>query len=64
VQDGVRIEEVSKLLRHSNVTTTDKYYAHLTAEHGSMGARHWADCNDTADMVPKEKQRKWEKTQP
>jgi len=55
VQDGVRIEEVSKLLRHSNVTTTDKYYAHLTAEHG---------CNDTADMVPKEKQRKWEKTQP
>jgi len=33
VQDGVRIEEVSKLLRH-NVTTTDKYYAHLTAEHG------------------------------
>lgn len=34
IQAGTRIEIVSKLLRHSNVATTSRSYAHLTAEHG------------------------------
>ncbi len=34
VQSGVDMARVSKLLRHSNITTTAKYYAHLTAEDG------------------------------
>ena len=34
VQSGVSIAQVSKLMRHSNITTTEKHYAHLVAEHG------------------------------
>ena len=34
VQAGVSIAQVSKLMRHSNITTTERHYAHLVAEHG------------------------------
>ena len=34
VQAGVSIAKVSKLMRHSNISTTEKHYAHLIAEHG------------------------------
>ncbi len=34
VQKGVSLFAVSKLLRHRSITTTQKHYAHLAAEHG------------------------------
>ena len=34
VQNVVSIAQVSKLMRHSSVTTTERHYAHLIAEHG------------------------------
>jgi len=39
IQAGTRIEIVSKLLRHSNVATTSRSYAHLRAEHGRAALR-------------------------
>jgi len=34
IQEGVRVEVVSRLLRHANIATTLKYYAHLIPQHG------------------------------
>ena len=34
IQQGTPLEVISKILRHKDVATTARYYAHLTTEHG------------------------------
>jgi integrase len=38
LQEGQRIEDVSRVLRHSEIRTTEKYYAQFNVEHGGREA--------------------------
>ncbi|KKN83526.1 hypothetical protein LCGC14_0297650 [marine sediment metagenome] len=38
LQEGGRIEDVSRILRHSSIQTTERFYAQFTVEHGGRQA--------------------------